>query len=116
MRQWKHLFLTAEFIFVRLDEKDMSMYAFQLREDAIARSAQVGWTSLQRVQMIIREKHIMESRGGKVTAARWSGAFTSNVCLARSSEPMTASFVDIALTIESRILSSDTARGVLELF
>ena len=64
--------------------------------------------------MIVREKHLLESRGGRCTAAKLAAHFSSKVKLARSSEPITSSFVDASLTIESRVLCLDMARTALE--
>lgn len=113
VRQWKHAFQSAQFVFVKLEEAMLSMYAFQLREDALAESTQVAWTAIQRVQMVIREKHVMEARGGKVTAARLAAAFSKGVRLASTSEPMSPAFVDAALTIEARVLCSEAARSAV---
>ena len=114
IRTWRRLFLSVEMTFVRCDEKQLSTRSFQLREDAIAEASQVGWTAIQRVQMIVREKHLLESRGGRCTAAKLAAHFSSKVKLARSSEPITSSFVDTSLTIESRVLCLDMARTALE--
>jgi hypothetical protein len=113
MRQWAKVFRTARFVFVKLDEHALSMYAFQLREDALAEGQQVGWTAMQRVQMVIREKYLMESRGGRVTASRLAAVFTSSVRLARGSDAISASFVDVSLTLESRVLSNPKAAAAI---
>ena len=79
MRQWRAAFLSTEFVFVRLEENQLSMHAFQLREDRLAEGMQVGWTAMQRVQMVIREKHATEASAGKVSSARLATIFTTSV-------------------------------------
>ena len=86
MRQWRAAFLGTEFVFVRLEENQLAMHAFQLREDRLAEGMQVGWTAMQRVQMVIREKHATDASAGKVSSARLATIFSTSVspsaCLA----------------------------------
>lgn len=115
-RKWKHVFQTVQMDFVFLAEAIVPMYAFHLREQYLQAGESVGWSMLQRVQMIIREKHSLEVRAGgkKCSAARLSAVFSNSVRLAASSEKMSAAVIDIALTIESRVLSIDACRAMLE--
>jgi hypothetical protein len=65
--------------------------------------------------MVIREKHALENKGMKISAIKLSTHFLSSVQTASSSENMSASFIDAALTIESRILTSAVAREILNI-
>ena len=107
LRQWRQAFLSVQFDFVRIDASKASMHAFQQREDMLAKGEQVAWTTLQRVQMVIREKYAMEYTGAKCTSAKLASTFAEGVTLAKSSESMSAAFVDAALTVESRVLSQE---------
>lgn len=115
-RKWKTVFQTVQMDFVLITEAVVPMYAFHLREQYLQAGESVGWSMLQRVQMIIREKHTLEVRAGgkKCSAARLSAVFTNSVRMAASSEKMSPGFIDIALTIEARVLSIEACKHMLE--
>jgi hypothetical protein len=113
LRAWAMTFRTVSFDFVLLNGPLMPLYAFHVREMYFESGEQVLWTTMQRVQMVIREKHTLESKGMKMSAPKLSTHFLNSVQTASSSEKMSASFIDAALTIESRILTSVVARTIL---
>jgi hypothetical protein len=104
LRKWKDVFTTMQIDFYRIPENLCSYLSFHLREQMLEAGETVAWTMLQKVQMVIREKHCLEMKGGKVSAARVSAMFVKQVKMAKSSEVVSPSFVDCALTIENRIL------------
>ena len=113
MRAWALVFKTIALDFIILGGPLMSLYAFHIREQYFESGEQVLWTTMQRVQMVIREKHTLECKGAKMSAAKLATHFLNSVQFASSSEKMSASFVDAALTIESRILTSNSAKHIL---
>ena len=115
LREWRHVFRTVQMDFVRASTGKASLHAFQLREDYLARGEQVAWTTIQRVQLVIREKAALEFAGTKCSSAKLAAVFASGVSLAKSSEPMSPSFIDAALTIEARVLSNDVCSVCLTL-
>jgi hypothetical protein len=73
----------------------------------------VGWSTLQRVQMIIREKHNLVLKTGKdVSSSKLSKHF-QGIKTARGQDDISPAFIDSALTIENRILKDDVAASVL---
>lgn len=111
VRAWRRAFLSAEMVFVRLEPMEMSLFNFQLREQLLNTGMQVGWTSLQRIQMVLREKRKLEAHG-KVTASRLSQHF-AKVVVAASAESISPSFIDTALTIDSRIFAVNEAKTIV---
>ena len=112
VRRWHKAFRSVRINFVRIPEHKMAMYAFSARENLVDQGEQVGWTILQRVQMVIREKHALETSVGKVSSARLALEFAA-VQIASGNESISASFIDVAMSIESRILVSSSCQDIL---
>ena len=56
-RAWAKRFRNVTFEFVAVpDPKYVALYNFALREDAIQKGEQAGWTTMQKIQMVIRER------------------------------------------------------------
>jgi hypothetical protein len=113
MRKWKRAFQNVQFDFVKVPEAKTSLFAFHLREMLLEQGESVGWSTLQRVQMIIREKHNLVLKTGKdVSSSTLSKHFQGNKT-ARGQDDISPAFIDSALTIENRILKDDVAASVL---
>jgi hypothetical protein len=113
VQDWKHFFMSVQIDFYRVPENLMSFLSFHLREQLFEAGETVMWTMLQRVQMVIREKHILESKGGKASASKVASVFLSHVKLATNSDAISVAFVDSSLTIHDRILGNAACQKVL---
>ena len=112
LQKWKEAFRNVQFDFVKVPENSTSLYAFHMREKMLDEGESVGWTALQRVQLVIRERHSLKLAGRDVSAPKLAAHF-SRVTLARSSEKLKAGFIDCAATVEDRVLSIDSCAAIL---
>ena len=112
VRAWRRAFLSTELVFVRLDLAEVPLFNFNLREQLLNDGLQVGWTSMQRIQMVLREQKKL-AVSGKVTAARLAKHF-STVRISAGAESMSATFIDSALSVDSRIFAVNDAKTTLQ--
>lgn len=113
LRTWRTFFLTLQIDFVRIPESMVPLMSFHLREEMLDNGEAVAWTTLQKIQMVVRMKNGLEQKGGKVTASRVAQLF-ERVKLARTSEAMSAGFIDAAMTVDARMLSIPSCSARLE--
>ncbi|CAK0821192.1 unnamed protein product, partial [Prorocentrum cordatum] len=65
----------------------------------------VSWTTLQRIQIVMREKYMLKLATGKdPTEKQLETHFEKKVHLAAKSEKLSSSFIDIANTVQERAL------------
>eukprot|EP00959_Pyramimonas_sp_CCMP1952_P272615 5699294-Pyramimonas_sp.AAC.1 len=98
-RDWSKLFRQVPTEVYRVNQADIATAAFTLREDAKDEAHIVSWTTLQRIQIVIREKYMLKLATGKdPTEKQLETHFEKKVHLAAKSEKLSSSFIDIANT------------------
>ncbi|CAK0800707.1 unnamed protein product [Prorocentrum cordatum] len=104
-RDWLKLFRQVPTEVYRVNQADIATAAFTLREDAKDEAHIVSWTTLQRIQIVIREKYMLKLATGKdPTEKQLETHFEKKVHLAAKSEKLSSSFIDIANTVQERAL------------
>ena len=69
LRKRRSTMLSVQFDFVLVPRHAVSMYAMHLREWYLDSGETVGWTVYQRVQMVVRERWVMDNKSGRDTSA-----------------------------------------------
>ena len=85
--------------------------ALNLRGAVIANAATVTWTTHQKISMVINEGATL---GNTATTKAMANVFEKEVAFAPTSDKMSVSFVDSALTVNRRVLSNDVCKELLE--
>ena len=91
-----------------MDPVDVALFNFQMREQLLNDALQVGWTALQRIQMVMREKKKLDVNG-RVTAPRLS-QHVAKVRISAGAETISPAFIDVALTIDMRLFAVNDAK------
>ena len=113
-KEWLRLFQSCPFDFYRLAAGDFSLHNFSFRE-MLAKSANaIKWTLIQRVQLVIRERAMMQVTLKKLPSAAQVAARLGVVQVGPESEKITFNFVDIALTAAENIFSDQVILNLLE--
>ena len=67
MRRWRRCFLSCEISLVHDSQTRTGIHAFQLRENPLIDAEHVTFSSLQRVQMVARERRALSDSSGSPT-------------------------------------------------
>ena len=115
IRQLRDIGLNTTMIFELSSPGEAEFWkARNLRETLIESGEQVKRTTRQEIYDVVGFKVDTEkSMGGKLSSAAVAKKYAANVKYARTSTPVSDSFVDSALTIHKRIFSVPTANDVL---
>ena len=106
INRWLRLFLTVPFVFEVWPPGNSRFWrGHNLREMMVDKGEKVKRTISQRVWDIAGFKMDTEKTSGALSSAKVSELYKKNVKLASSSEPISSTFVDSALTVYSRILT-----------
>ena len=109
VREWRRCFQSVTVNFVHQSFAKAGLVAFQLRENPLIDAEHVTWTTLQRVQMVIRERNAL----GLNTVPKVVAHF-KEIKLAQSSEQLSASFIEAAMVVEKRIFAHQPTKTILE--
>ncbi|CAK0797737.1 unnamed protein product, partial [Prorocentrum cordatum] len=108
-REWLKLFANCPVDVWRLSPADVSTHSFTLREGTKGEAFAASWTTLQKVQMVIREtwavKNASSNKKGP-SVSQMEEHFLLKVKLAQNSEELSASFIDAAMSVKDRILAN----------
>jgi hypothetical protein len=116
LQRWKRLLLTWPMSFERIPEGDARMWRAQnLRQQMIDLGETVKQTVRQRVVDVALYKQEKEIElQSSVSSEKMAQLYKANLKLARSSEILSPSFIDGAVTIYKRVLSNDVCNRLLE--
>lgn len=112
MRKWRNCFLSSPMCFLLDLQTRVAIHAFQLRENPLIDAEHVTWSTLQRIQMVSRER---ASLGGGPTTKQLVRHF-AKITLAKSSESFTEGFIEAAMLTDKNIFNSkeQTALHILQ--
>lgn len=113
---WRRLALSTSVTFVKHRDADERYWAaLQQRENLAQSSEAMSRTAIQRIYEIGRFRNQQRQLHGsaKASAAAIFDAFNSKLTLARTSQQLSKSIVDMALTIYDRLLSTPELTEVL---
>ena len=83
MRDWRKCFKSIKIEFYLIPTGMVGLLAFHLREHLVAGGQAAAWSVLQRVQMVIRERTLLESKlGCTPTVAQLSAHFMEAITFA----------------------------------
>ena len=115
MKQWKRLALSTLVEFRAVDSADdVHWAAVNMREDVVRNFVTMRTTTLWRLYEVYQFKERKDATCGKLGAAKIAHLYKLNMRRAETSEEVTDSFVDNALTVHERLLSTPQARKVLQ--
>ena len=108
LQEWRRIFLGTTFIFKYIEnDTDFHFAHLQSRENLGIDFASMRHSSLQRILDLAAFKHRMQATTGQQwSAAHVSEQYRSNLQLSETSDDITDSYVDMALTVHSRLLSN----------
>jgi hypothetical protein len=114
IRAWRRHLLSCRFLYIQLDAlEDVWKHARQLREDVAQHSVALRLTALQAVYEFVHFRNRYERAHGKQPARALSEAYRAGINFADTSEEVTDSFVDMAVTIDNRMLRVERIGSVL---
>ncbi len=106
LTSWRTYILSVTMRFEHLPTQE-AIFArhVTLRENAVAQYHAIAHTTLQKIYMIVRFKEKMEAERGPQSALSLAKWFDDNVQQCSTSDRITKSFIDNALTISERVLT-----------
>ena len=114
VRTWKRHLLSCHFVYVTLDsDEDTWKYARQLREDIAQNYTTLRLSALQALYEFINFKNHRDRVHGHEDAKVLAALYTKGVRMANTTEPVTQSFVESAITIDKRMLSQERIAATL---
>lgn len=115
LQKWRWVFLTHSIEFHRADtHQERYFMSLQMREDILALEKACARTVLQRVFEVAKFNEWVSKTHGEIGAAALADLYEKNIRMASNSETrVTKGFVDSALTVHKRLLSSQIARDVM---
>ena len=106
--QWRQILLSVHFRYILLDTADKIWRAGrQFREDVAQAYVTMRVSVLQNIYEVVHFRRKHDRLHGKTSAKALAAAFREGMTFSEATEPVTDSFVDMAATIDSRMLSSD---------
>lgn len=116
LQRWKHLLLAWSFAFEVCLEGNPRMWRAQnLREELVDIGESVKVSVRQRVMDVVLFKLQKESAPKTILSAdKLAKLSETNMKLARSTEPISGSFIDSAVTVYSRLLKTEANQNLLE--
>ena len=116
-RQWAKVRRSIKVKFVKLKPSEVvagiGVYSLNMRENYKKTSHIGAWTTKQKVEFVLGEKHWLQLKLKKVVREPELSKHLQTVSMAKTSEPMNRGFVDAVLTIEKRLFSLEECRAVL---
>jgi hypothetical protein len=113
MRLWLHAALSQTCMFTDKSEAGRSWSAMQARETLTTEYEALRTTPLMRVLHFSAFKEKLEAAQGSKSAAFLATEYLKNLTLSRRTEPVTASWVDMACTFLSRVFSIPRLRDLI---
>ena len=112
--QWYQFSLQTSYCYIVMDgEDDLTWKAKNLRSELGQNYATMRRTTMQQVYDVLQYKIRHEKRSGPISAQELANLYLSRVKSALGSEEISKSFVDIACTVQTRILADDCMRQVM---
>jgi hypothetical protein len=114
LRNWRLALLSCRFVYLPIDSDEESWKkARQLREDVSQNHAALRLSALQSIYELVHFKRRHERIHGKCSSKFIADAYRTGITFAETSETVTDSFVDQAMTIDARMLSNDVVSKIL---
>ena len=114
LKAWRRHLLSCSFLYVILDsDEETWKYARQMREDLAQNYATLRLSPLQAVYQFVAFRARNERLHGKQPAKVLAEQYCMGVRRADTSEEVTNSFVDMALTIDNRMLKIERVAATL---
>lgn len=107
LKAWRVILLSCRFVYLPLDSNDECWkQARQLREDIAQNYTALRLSALQAIYEVVHFRRRHEKLHGKANAKQIAEAYRHGIKFADTSEDVTDSFVDMAMTIDNRMLSN----------
>lgn len=114
LAEWRAHALSCPFEYRLLDsDEDVIRAARQIREDVSQQHVTLRLSAVQQIFEVIHFKKRKEQTLGKMTAKQVATLYSENMRFADTTEQITESFIDMALTVNSRLLEIPTVCDIV---